>query len=36
MTVDNEMHRFTFKDGKVIEWRGSEDTAKTIAAYNKK
>jgi uncharacterized protein len=34
LTLDNEMHRFTFKDGKVIEWRGTEDTAKTSAAYN--
>jgi ketosteroid isomerase-like protein len=31
---DDVMHRFTFKDGKVIEWRGSEDTAKVNAAYN--
>jgi uncharacterized protein len=33
VTHDNVMHRFTFKDGKVIEWRGTEDTAKTGAAY---
>ena len=34
--VDNEMHRFTFKNGKVVEWRGTEDTARISAAYNKK
>jgi uncharacterized protein len=25
----NAMHRFTFKNGRVVEWRGAEDTAKT-------
>lgn len=34
--VDNVMHRFMFKNGKVVEWRGTDDTAKTSAAYNKK
>jgi ketosteroid isomerase-like protein len=34
--IDNVMHRFTFKNGKVVEWRGTEDTARTNAAYNKK
>jgi hypothetical protein len=34
--VDNVMHRFTFRNGKVVEWRGTEDTARTNAAYNKK
>jgi hypothetical protein len=34
--VDNVMHRFTFKNGKVVEWRGTEDTARTSAVYNKK
>lgn len=32
-THDNGVHRFTFKDGKVVEWFGTEDTAKTSAAY---
>ena len=36
LTVDNVMHRFMFKNGKVVEWRGTEDTARTSAAYNKK
>jgi hypothetical protein len=30
---ENSIHRFTFKDGKVVEWFGSEDTAKINAAY---
>jgi uncharacterized protein len=30
-TYDNVMHRFTFKNGRVVEWRGTEDTAKTLA-----
>jgi uncharacterized protein len=34
LTVDNEMHRFKFKNGKVVEWRGTEDTANTSAIYN--
>jgi hypothetical protein len=34
LTVDNTIHRFTFKNGKVVEWRGTEDTARTSAAYN--
>jgi len=33
VTLDNMQH-FTFKDGKVVEWRGAEDTALTSAAYN--
>ena len=28
------LQRFTFKNGKVIEWRGTEDTARTNAVYN--
>jgi ketosteroid isomerase-like protein len=27
------IHRFTFKNGRVIEWRGTEDTALTREAY---
>jgi uncharacterized protein len=34
ITNDNVIHRFTFKNGKVVEWRGTEDTVKTSAAYN--
>ena len=34
VTVDIEIHRFKFKDGKVIEWRGTEDTAKISGEYN--
>ena len=34
ITHDHVIHRFTFKNGKVVEWRGTEDTAKTGAAYN--
>jgi len=34
LIVDNVMHRFKFKNGKVVEWRGTEDTARTSAAYN--
>src|SRR5262249_52168126 len=34
MTQDNVMHGFTFKNGKVVEWRGSEDTAKTGGVYS--
>ncbi len=34
LTLDNQIHRFTFREGKVIEWRGTEDTARTSAAYN--
>lgn len=34
LTADNVMHRFKFKGEKVIEWRGSEDTAMTAAAYD--
>ena len=33
LTIDNEMHRFLFEDGKVVEWRGSEDTARVDAAF---
>jgi hypothetical protein len=32
MTIDNSMHRFTFRNGRVVEWRGTEDTAKVRAA----
>ena len=34
VTVDIEIHRFKFKDGKVIEWRGTEDTARISGEYN--
>lgn len=34
LSVDNVMHRFKFKNGKVVEWRGSEDTALIAAAYS--
>ena len=27
LSIDNSMHRFTFINGRVIEWRGTEDTA---------
>ena len=27
-----DIHHFTFKNGRVVEWRGSEDTALVIAA----
>lgn len=33
VTADDVMQRFTFKNGKVVEWRGSEDTARFSAAY---
>jgi len=33
-THDNVMHRFTFRNGKVVEWRGTEDHGETSAAYN--
>jgi hypothetical protein len=33
ITHDNGIHRFTFKNDKVVEWRGTEDTAKVAAAY---
>jgi ketosteroid isomerase-like protein len=26
------MHRFTFKNGRVVDWTGTEDTAKTVKA----
>jgi ketosteroid isomerase-like protein len=29
----NTMHRFTFKNGRIVEWRGTEDTAKTRDAW---
>jgi ketosteroid isomerase-like protein len=34
VTVDVEIHRFKFKDGKVVEWRGTEDTARISEEYN--
>jgi ketosteroid isomerase-like protein len=34
ITHNNVVHRFTFKNGKVVEWLGTEDTAKVSAAYN--
>ena len=33
LTYEDTMHRFRIRNGRVIEWRGTEDTAKTIAAY---
>lgn len=27
LAIDNTMHRFTLKNGRVVEWRGTEDTA---------
>jgi ketosteroid isomerase-like protein len=33
LTHDNVFHRFTFKNGKVIEWRGSEDTARVSREF---
>ena len=34
-TVKNTgcMQHWTFRDGKIIRWRGAEDTAATLAAY---
>jgi ketosteroid isomerase-like protein len=29
---DNTMHRFTLKNGRVVEWRGTEDTARVVKA----
>ena len=26
LSIDNTMHRFTLKNGRVVEWRGTEDT----------
>ena len=34
LTHDNVMHRFKFRNGKVVEWCGTEDTARTSAVYN--
>ena len=28
------MHRFTFENGKMVEWLGTEDTAMTNSVYN--
>lgn len=33
LSVDNVMHRFKLKNGKVVEWRGTEDTALIAAAF---
>jgi len=27
LQIDDEMHRFTLRNGRVVEWRGAEDTA---------
>jgi ketosteroid isomerase-like protein len=27
LSIDNSLHRFTFRNSRVIEWRGTEDTA---------
>jgi hypothetical protein len=32
VSFDNTMHRFSFKNGRVVEWRGTEDTAAIHAA----
>lgn len=34
VTHDNVVHHFTLKNGKVVEWRGTEDTAKIRDAFN--
>ncbi len=34
--VDDVMHRFKFKNGQMVGWRGTEDTARANAAYNSK
>jgi uncharacterized protein len=34
LTIDDEMHRFLFENGKVVEWRGTEDTAQLSAVFN--
>jgi uncharacterized protein len=34
LTVDHVVHHFIFKDGKVVEWHGTEDTANASALYN--
>jgi len=33
LKLNNEMHRFTLKNGKVTEWRGAEDTATVVKAF---
>ena len=33
LTQDRGVHRFTFKNGKVVEWFGTEDTAKTAGLF---
>jgi ketosteroid isomerase-like protein len=33
VTHDNIVHHFTLKNGKVVEWRGTEDTAKIRDAF---
>jgi uncharacterized protein len=32
VSFENSMHRFTLKNGRVVEWRGSEDTEKVKKA----
>lgn len=32
LSFEHGMHRFTFKNGRVVEWHGTEDTAKTLDA----
>jgi len=34
LTQDHSLHHFAFKNGKVVEWRGSEDTARVMAVFN--
>ena len=33
LSLDNEMHRFSFKNGRIVEWRGAEDTATLHRAW---
>ena len=32
-TLNNEMHRFRIRNGRVIEWVGAEDTGKVAALW---
>jgi len=33
LSIDNTMHHFTFKNGRVVEWRGTEDTERVKKAF---
>jgi uncharacterized protein len=35
LVLDECIHHFTFKDGRAVRWRASEDTACTAAAFKK-